>query len=289
MSFFTSSCSSSKFAHMAATWQWGNPFSRRSCHDCTADPSPSSPSSPKSEIREVWGTKFEWTHLHLSPEQLHPLKFTYDVLADECLNRLDAISPPAHPGVLPRNVDRVCGGGYGEKKEGKRDLYVLLRDNHENDEKLKELWDEVTSVPEWVDWDQIERGQEIFYRYGGPALTAVRLFPLLSFILTISITDSENLVSISIIIRRNGSVKGYRSPRPNRRLLTQSCTRQNVRNNATRPSMHAVPRVHQTRWRRIRRFCSCASVTRLCTPSHPQTSRIKARILLCRKIRYSNQ
>lgn len=176
---------------MAKTWQWGNPFSSSRRGSSYTSPEYNADhqqqqhpaATPKSDIREVWGHKFNWTPLHLSPEQLHPLKFTYDVLADECLNRLDAISPPSHPGTIPRNSERVggcCGGKTenekgNEKKSAKRDLYALLKDNADKDEKLAELWREVTTVPEWVDWEQIERGQEIFYRYGGPALTAVSL------------------------------------------------------------------------------------------------------------------
>ena len=41
------------------------------------------------------------------------------------------------------------------------------------DEKLQQMWDQVNYVPEWVDWKQIERGQEVFYRYGLANLSAV--------------------------------------------------------------------------------------------------------------------
>jgi hypothetical protein len=102
---------------------------------------------------------------------MHPLKYSYDVLAEECLNRLDAISPPA-TGELPRSRSRVPTKEKAEHAP-KRDLYALLRDHASEDEKLGELWEEVNTIPEWVDWDQIARGQDVFYRYGGVALTAV--------------------------------------------------------------------------------------------------------------------
>lgn len=60
-----------------------------------------------------------------------------------------------------------------------RDLYALLRDHHESDPKLHQLWEEVNNIPPWVDWDQIERGQDVFYRYGGPALTGLTYQSLL--------------------------------------------------------------------------------------------------------------
>lgn len=58
-------------------------------------------------------------------------------------------------------------------------MYQLLRDNADADPKLKELWDQVNAVPEWVDWDQIARGQDVFYRYGGACLTGLAYQSLL--------------------------------------------------------------------------------------------------------------
>lgn len=121
--------------------------------------------------RNVWGYTFQWSSEHPTPEEMHPMKYSYDALGEDALNALDRISPPLTT-ELPRNTSR------GPSKEGvvkpKRDLYVLLKKHHSEDEKLGELWDEVNAIPEWVDWEQISRGQEVFYRYGGVALTAVR-------------------------------------------------------------------------------------------------------------------
>lgn len=120
--------------------------------------------------RHAWGYTFQWTPEHWSEKQMEPMKYTYDVLAEECLTRLDEISPP-HDSQLPRNQSRV------PEKEGtppKRDLYELLKQHSTTDEKLNELWNEVNTIPDWVDWDQIARGQDVFYRYGGAALTGVR-------------------------------------------------------------------------------------------------------------------
>lgn len=63
--------------------------------------------------------------------------------------------------------------------KAKRDLYLLLRDNVDKNEKLKRLWDEVNDVPDWVDWEQISRGQDVFYRYGGATLTGLAYQSLL--------------------------------------------------------------------------------------------------------------
>ncbi|KAI9640074.1 hypothetical protein NHQ30_011476 [Ciborinia camelliae] len=108
---------------------------------------------------------------------MHPMKFSYDVLAEECLDRLDKISPPTS-GELPRNRSRFPNDKKGEENP-KRDLYALLRDHSSEDEKLGELWKEVNTIPDWVDWNQIGRGQEVFYRYGGAALTGLAFQSLL--------------------------------------------------------------------------------------------------------------
>jgi len=52
-----------------------------------------------------------------------------------------------------------------------RDLYIPLRDNPNKDPVLEKLWTQVNTVPEWVDWEQVKRGQEFFYRYAAPAIT----------------------------------------------------------------------------------------------------------------------
>ncbi|KAJ4297714.1 hypothetical protein N0V90_005609 [Kalmusia sp. IMI 367209] len=135
--------------------------------------------------RYCWGYEFEWTEGHLTQEESRTLKHSYDVLGEECLNRLNEISPPPKGG-LPRREDALPStviGAHEERKEElplpQRDLYTLLRDNHASDPKLHELWEEVNVVPPWVDWAQIERGQNVFYRYGGPALTGLTYQSLL--------------------------------------------------------------------------------------------------------------
>lgn len=110
--------------------------------------------------RNCWGYRFLWTDLHQSADQLRPLIYTYDSLADECLQRLNEISPE----VSPREA----------KGKPSRDLYALLRDHADDDPTLKSLWIQANTIPEWVDWEQIKRGQEVFYRYGLPILNVVR-------------------------------------------------------------------------------------------------------------------
>lgn len=100
--------------------------------------------------RSICGYTFQWTPEHLTEEQMHPMKFSYDVLAADCLNRLDKISPPPTSGELPRNQSRAPNTKEGDDEQPKSDLYALLRDNSSEDEKLGELWREVNTTPDWV-------------------------------------------------------------------------------------------------------------------------------------------
>ncbi|KAK7553618.1 hypothetical protein IWX49DRAFT_515776 [Phyllosticta citricarpa] len=155
---------------------WPNPFRRRTAN-----------------TRSCWGYTFELTPDHLTLEQAIPLRYSYDVLGEEALKRLNEISPPQasvlrrkrtactvidKPDEAPEEVNRSPGNDRNpanpnEQEPQHRDLYALLRDHAGDDETLGKLWREVNSVPEWVDWDQIARGQEVFYRYGGAALTGL--------------------------------------------------------------------------------------------------------------------
>ena len=123
--------------------------------------------------RTCWGYTFQWTEEHLTTEKAHPMKFSYDLLGEQALDKLNEISPPPRS-ALPRN-----SGKYAEPDAvvennpdnaapvPKRDLYILLRENAHSDEILGRFWAEVSTVPSWVDWAQIARGQDVFYRYGG--------------------------------------------------------------------------------------------------------------------------
>lgn len=119
------------------------------------------------------------------------MKQSYDTLAEQCLERLDQISPP-HRAALPRNStldihnNKVSQNNKSSIESPSdappppaRDLYVLLRENADKDEVLGKLWEQINTVPSWVDWEQIERGQDVFYRYGGANLTGLAYQSLL--------------------------------------------------------------------------------------------------------------
>ncbi len=148
---------------------WPNPFRRRDANTRTA-----------------YGYTFQLTENHLTPEQMEPMKYSYDVLGEQALKRLNEISPSPNS-ALPRNSPSRHSSTNGEKtastseksSEPTRDLYQLLHDNADTDEVLGNFWAEVNTVPPWVDWEQVARGQDVFYRYGGPNLTGLAFQSLL--------------------------------------------------------------------------------------------------------------
>lgn len=112
----------------------------------------------------VWGHRFRWTAEHPRESDIRHMLFSFDTLGSDALDRLDAISPPP-------SSHWKCPHESGK---GHRDLYALLEEHAQSDDVLRKLWREVTSVPEWVDWEQIERGQRLVYQYNGQILLGVR-------------------------------------------------------------------------------------------------------------------
>lgn len=154
--------------------EWLNPFWRRD-----------------ENTRSCWGYTFQITPEHLTPAQMHPLKFSYDTLGEEALKRLDALPLKSnHPisrgdsQTIERPSDQRPEPS-GDEKAGqpapvaRRDLYALLRENAQSDDVLGKLWSEANTVPSWVDWEKVARGQDVFYRYGGPAFTGLAYQSLL--------------------------------------------------------------------------------------------------------------
>ncbi|KAI6803903.1 hypothetical protein KC332_g14617 [Hortaea werneckii] len=139
--------------------------------------------------RKCWGYTFELTPDHLTEEQCIPLRQSYDVLGEQVLNRLDEISPPPRKD-LPRGnsqftkpraepEESISKQEQERTKPPTRDLYAILQEHKDNNEPLQRFWNEVTTVPEWVDWEQIRRGQDTFYRYGAANLTGLAYQSLL--------------------------------------------------------------------------------------------------------------
>ncbi|KAF9890523.1 hypothetical protein FE257_005928 [Aspergillus nanangensis] len=111
-----------------------------------------------------WDYSFVWTDEHPPRNKYESWIHSCDSLADECNELLNAFPIPASEKGM--NAMR-------------RDRYALLRDNYESAPKLKELWAEINTVPDWVDWDQIKRGQDVYWRYLLPFTTSLTFQSLL--------------------------------------------------------------------------------------------------------------
>jgi len=66
-----------------------------------------------------------------------------------------------------------------DQPELKLNVFNIVKQNASNDPIFAKFWDVVNYVPEWVDWEQIERGQQVFLRYGAAALNGISLQSLL--------------------------------------------------------------------------------------------------------------
>ncbi|KAJ5181298.1 hypothetical protein N7491_000851 [Penicillium cf. griseofulvum] len=167
------------------------------------------PKSGNSIECHYWGYSFRWTDLHSSAADFKPLIYSYDSLADECVDRLNKI-PSTDDGA--------------DKRPFKKDLYGLLRDHAEEDPKLNELWTEINTVPEWVDWDQIQRAQDVFFRYGLPILNVLNFESLLGGMGAIRVVETLSrtggfgakvvrrrlLETLQHILQVNNSVEGMK-------------------------------------------------------------------------------
>ena len=147
---------------------WPNPFRRRAT----------------AATRDAWGYVFELSSLHPTLAEMEPMKHSYDVLGERAYVRLRDI-----------RASRRCTSDHHEASpksaasstESKIDLYELLKNSTTYDEVLGELWSEVNHVPSWVDWNQLARGQECFYRYGGAALTGLAFHSLIGGLVIVAI------------------------------------------------------------------------------------------------------
>ncbi|KAI0873860.1 hypothetical protein GGS24DRAFT_501330 [Hypoxylon argillaceum] len=154
--------------------------------------------------QKYWGMEFKWTSKHLTPQQLKPLVRSYDTVATAAMEKLDEIIPP-HAKPPPKDVNTEGAMELGEEKKTRRDLYKLIQEHAPKDEKIGNLWTEINNIPEWVDWDQIERGQKIFFRYGGPAMTTLTFLSLLGGMgsaRTIETLDRTGGFDVKVVRRR---------------------------------------------------------------------------------------
>ncbi|KAK5999190.1 hypothetical protein PT974_01580 [Cladobotryum mycophilum] len=95
---------------------------------------------------------FDWTNLHLPRQETDPFRYEYDKLGSEVVKKLQQLSA-----TQKKEADG--------KPRCPFDMYDTLLDHHSMDETLSQFWTEIHTVPDWVDWEQLERGQKFLYRY----------------------------------------------------------------------------------------------------------------------------
>ena len=138
------------------------------------------------DVIRLWDYEFRWTSKHQLPNILGLMRYEVDSLADAVLDEL--------------------------RLQPRQDAYEALRLAAESKDAAKfpnctQLWKQMTEIPDFVDFSQIERGQDVFYKYVGAALTGL---------LNDSLLGGFGARRISEVLVRTGSF-GAESAR--RRLL----------------------------------------------------------------------
>ena len=90
---------------------------------------------------ERFGNRFVWSALHQTAEQLEPLRSMGDAKVDALL-----------PAIAPRPGDDFLAA-----------LHRAAAASPQSDAAL--FLKEVSTVPDWVDWDRINEGQTVFCRF----------------------------------------------------------------------------------------------------------------------------
>lgn len=106
---------------------------------------------------DVYGYEVVWGKKHLLPSRLKYLKNSYDKLAHDSLVQLEEWE----------SDDKFLD--YYDRLQ----RYAQTNKIVKSDSPVHQLLDQLNTVPEWVDWDQIRRGQDVFYRFAGAMLTGL--------------------------------------------------------------------------------------------------------------------
>jgi hypothetical protein len=120
---------------------WRNPFCR-----------------PDGNTQTHWGFTFQLTQDHWTRERCHPLKFHYDTLGEDCLSILNEIDSGVESVSTADDIDSKSSD-QPKSRASKRDLYRALEGHVEDHPTLHKLWAQVNTVPDWVDWEQVQRAQ----------------------------------------------------------------------------------------------------------------------------------
>lgn len=106
-----------------------------------------------------------WTAEHPSRAKLGPMKHTFDEVGGNAYERALEIFRNEQANAKASGLATVQHDSANQPAP-KPNVYNILKANAATDPVLGKLWEEVSAVPSWVDWNQLARGQDVFYRYG---------------------------------------------------------------------------------------------------------------------------
>ena len=122
-----------------------------------------------------YGQHFVWSAQHLSSAQLEPLRLLGDEPMDTLLDELDL--KPRDDVLAALQRDAAARPGCGAAR----------------------FLDDVSRVPEWVDWSKIHRGQGVFQRY---------LMPASVVLYNMSLVAGFSLPKVTKVLEQSGYLVG---------------------------------------------------------------------------------
>ncbi|KAF8939745.1 hypothetical protein EDD21DRAFT_334158 [Dissophora ornata] len=134
------------------------------------------------ELFVHWDYDILWTENHIPASRLEPLRKVGDVLADNALEVL-----------------KVKPGQDGFKALLE---YTSRPENEQESPAPQLLMDQMMTVPEWVDWEQVRRGQEVYWRY--------HLF-IINALLHFSLAGGFAIPKIAKVLNSTGFLNGKKT------------------------------------------------------------------------------
>ncbi|KUJ19361.1 uncharacterized protein LY89DRAFT_716885 [Mollisia scopiformis] len=182
---------------------------------------------------EIWGYAFIPTQQHLPAAEMRKMKMEFDGLAAAVVRKLRTFS---------REFDKQVGDKTTTNKgdqtvtwsifgNSQINPYGLLTRHCNKDEILSKLRAEIMTIPEWVDWSQLERGQkaspgleQVFARidHVQPSIFQIRILDTVAWIIQVTnsitnLTSPENTIRLRLlqaiisfrILHRSATDQGY--------------------------------------------------------------------------------
>lgn len=121
----------------------------------------------------------EWSKYLVDEATLEAQRKLGDPAVDEVMELLK----PGYAEDVVGLVEAIASGsGVGKGTEEKSQAAFAERVetlDQATREKASEFWSAMQQPPSWVDWDTVNRGQEVFWRFAGPKLMLLLHFSLL--------------------------------------------------------------------------------------------------------------